>query len=275
MADVVTEDRARYRKTYDTPLSALLSRVWRKSLHLGLFETPDDPLTVAHERTKLALAHAADLAPGKRVFEAACGTGETARFFVRRFQVSVVATNIAEVQTREARGLTADAGLADNIGFALADYHSLPVTPESFDIWFCQEALLYAADRRKVLEEACRAVRPGGRLVLTDLLLADHVRGADREAFMTRIKAPHMWSIEQWDRLFDEMGLDIIERHDWSDQTHHTFANVMANLDEVRDDPTSDFDADLIDDTVDRIGAQLDAARRGDLGWCCYALGRA
>jgi ubiquinone/menaquinone biosynthesis C-methylase UbiE len=275
MADVVTEDRARYRSTYDTPLSALLSRIWKKSLHLGLFETPADPLILAHERTKLALAHAADLAPGRRVFEAACGTGETARFFVRKFQVSVVATNIAEVQTREARGLTADAGLADNIGFALADYHSLPVTPESFDIWFCQEALLYAADRRKVLEEACRAVRPGGRLVLTDLLLADHVRGAAREAFMTRIKAPHMWSIEQWDRLFDDMGLDVIERHDWSDQAQHTFANVMANLDEVRADPAAQFDADLIEGTADRVGAQLDAARRGDLGWCCYAVGRA
>ena len=91
---------------------------------------------------------------------------------------------------------------------------------------------------------------------------------------MARIKAPHMWSIEQWDGLLDDMGLDVVERHDWSDQTQHTFAKVMANLDEARSDPMANFDAELIDATDDRIGGQLDAARRGDLGWCCYAIRR-
>jgi sarcosine/dimethylglycine N-methyltransferase len=274
MADAVTEDRSRYRKVYDSPLSALLSRVWKNSLHLGLFETPDDPLVEAHRRTKLTLAKAARLEPGKRVFEAACGTGETARFYVDEFGVSVVATNIAEVQTQEARDLTVQAGLGDSIAFALADFHNLPVADGTFDVWFCQEALLYASDRRQVLEEACRVVRPGGRLVLTDLLLADHVRGKEREELMGTIKAPHMWSIEDWDRLLDEMGLDVVERHDWSDQAQHTFANVMANLEAARDDPKADFGADILDGTFERIGTQLEAARRGQLGWCAYAIAR-
>jgi sarcosine/dimethylglycine N-methyltransferase len=272
MADTVTQDRAHYRKTYDTPLSGLLSRIWEKSLHLGLFETPDEPLTVAHERTKLALAKAADLKPGTRVFEAACGTGETARFFVRKFGVSVVATNIAETQTLEARDLTRDAGLADSIAFALADYHNLPAVNRAFDVWLCQEALLYASDRWRVMEEAIRVVRPGGRIVLTDLLLADHVQGARRDDLMRTIRGPHMWSIEQWDRLFVDMGFRVIERHDWSDQARHTFAKVQANLDAVRADPKADFAADLIDGTVERIGTQLEAARRGELGWCAFAL---
>jgi sarcosine/dimethylglycine N-methyltransferase len=242
---------------------------------MGLFETPDEPLTAAHERAKMQLARAADLSPGRHLFEAACGTGETARFFVRRFAITAVATNIAEMQLQEARHLTAEAGLSNSIEYALADFHSLPVASASFDTWLCQEALLYATDRQKVMAEACRVVRPGGRIVLTDLLLADHVQGSAREDFMTRIRAPHMWSIQQWDRLFDEMGFDVIERHDWSDHTRHTFANVMANLNEVRADPTAPFDPELIDATADRVGAQLDAARRGDLGWCCYAIARA
>jgi len=274
MADTVAEDRARYRKVYDSPLSALLSRVWKNSLHLGLFERPDDALTTAHERTKLALAKAAGLKAGTRIFEAACGTAETARFYAHRFGVSVVATNIAETQTREARELTAEAGLSDSISFALADYHNLPVKDRTFDVWFCQEALLYASDRRQVMTEAIRVVKPGGRLVLTDLLLAEHVQGARRDELKGIIKAPHMWSIEQWDRLLDDMGLEVIERHDWSDQAALTFAQVEANLNEARADPKAKFADDLIDGTVERISTQLDAARRGELGWGAFAIAR-
>ena len=164
MADAAAGDRARYRKIYDTPLSALLSRVWAKSLHLGLFETPDDPLPIAHERTKISLARAAGMAPGQTMFETACGTGATARFYVERFAISAVATNIAGIQLREASDLTAQAGMGDRISFALADYHHLPVVGGLFDVWLCQEALLYASDRRQVLNEACRVVRPGGAL---------------------------------------------------------------------------------------------------------------
>ena len=272
MADTAAGDRARYRKTYDTPLSALLSRIWSKSLHLGLFETPDDPLPVTQERTKLTLARAAGLAAGHRLFETACGTGATARFYVERFGVTALATNIAEIQLQEARDLTVEAGLDDRITFALADYHHLPVGDRLFDTWLCQEALLYASDRRQVLTEACRVVRPGGRIVLTDLLLAQHVQGQTRDAFMSRINAPHMWSIEQWDGLLADMKLHVVERHDWSDHAAFTFAKVMANLEEAQHDANAGFDADLIDGTVDRVGAQLDAARRGDLGWCCYVL---
>ncbi len=271
MADAAG-DRVRYRKTYDTPLSALLSRIWSKSLHLGLFEASDEPLPVAQERTKLTLARAAGLAAGQRLFEAACGTGATARFYVERFGISVLATNIAEIQLQEARDLTVEAGMDDRIAFALADYHHLPVGDGLFDAWLCQEALLYASDRRQVLTEACRVVRPGGRVVLTDLLLAKHVRGQARDAFMSRIKAPHMWSIERWDDLSADMKLEVVERHDWSDHAAFTFAKVMANLEEAQHDANAQFDADLIGGTFDRVGAQLDAARRGDLGWCCYAI---
>lgn len=271
MADAAG-DRARYRKTYDSPLSALLSRIWTQSLHLGLFETPDDPLPVAHERTKLALARAVGLAAGHRLFEAACGTGATARFYVERFGVAAIATNISEIQLQEARDLTIEAGMDDRIAFALADYHYLPVGDGLFDVWLCQEALLYASDRRQVLAEACRVVRPGGRVVLTDLLLAHHVRGQSRDAFMSRINAPYMWSIEQWDDLLDDMKLDVVERHDWSDHAALTFAHVMANLKQVQEDANAQFDPNLIDGTVDRVGAQLGAALRGDLGWCCYAI---
>jgi Methylase involved in ubiquinone/menaquinone biosynthesis len=191
---------ANYRATYDTTLAELQSRVWGGNLHLGLFETPEEPLLAAQLRANRHMAAAADLRPGQVVIEAACGVGGTARFLAKEQGVRVRATNIAEMQLTEARELAEKAGLSHLLEFRFADYHNLPFVDASCDVWWCQEALLYSVDKRRVFDEAMRVVRPGGRLIMSDLLLDESVTGAAREQFTTKLKAPNMWSIERWDR---------------------------------------------------------------------------
>jgi sarcosine/dimethylglycine N-methyltransferase len=163
-------------------------------------------------RANRHMAAAADLRPGQVVIEAACGVGGTARFLAKEQGVRVRATNIAEMQLTEARELAEKAGLSQLLEFRFADYHNLPFVDASCDVWWCQEALLYSVDKRRVFDEAMRVVRPGGRLIMSDLLLDESVTGAAREQFTTKLKAPNMWSIERWDRLIGELPLALIER---------------------------------------------------------------
>ena len=127
----------------------------------------------------------------------------------------MLATNISEAQL--------DGGPADDGQGRLERAHhlsSLPIsTPwtspdRSFDCWWCQEALLYAVDKRRVLEEARRAVRRGGRIVFTDLLVTRSMPEVERRAFAIDMKTPEMWVIEDWDRLLAEMQFERLERRD-------------------------------------------------------------
>ena len=167
----IHEAAARYKATYDTALSELLSRVWGGNLHMGLFQDPTEPLLTAQMRANRHMAEAAALRAGQEVIEAACGVGGTARYLAQNYGVRVRATNIAETQLTEARELTQKAGLSHLVDYRYADYHQLPFPDASFDVWWCQEALLYSVDKRRVLDEAIRVVRPGGRLIMYDLLL--------------------------------------------------------------------------------------------------------
>jgi sarcosine/dimethylglycine N-methyltransferase len=270
----IAESAERYRKTYDTPLSALLSRIWGGHLHMGLFESPGEPLLDAQLRANRRMAEAADLHAGQKVLEAACGVGGTARFLAETYGVRVTATNIAETQLAEGRALAEAAGLTHLVEFAFADYHALPFPDAGFDVWWCQEALLYSVDKRRVLEEAMRVVRPGGRLVFSDLLLAESVAGSDREHFTTTLKAPDMSSIERWDALIASLPLRVLARHDWALHTIRTFERVLAALESMRDEFTGLIGAEAVAGTVERVTLQLDAARAGQLGWCIYALAR-
>lgn len=268
----IDSGREAYRKFYDTELSKLLSAIWGGSLHMGLFSEPGEPLPVAQERLKSCLARAAALKAGQRVMEAACGEGATALYLARNYDVHVHATNISEAQLAEAGSRARAEGLADKVSFAFADYHDLGGPPDLYDCWVCQEALLYAADRARVFSEARRVVRPGGRIVFTDLTLSKALPIDERRAFGVDIRAPHLWAIEDYDRLLSEMDFTVLERHDWTPHAALTFAAVARNLAAVRGDFASRIGEESVRGTEFRIARQLEMARTGHLGWCFFAL---
>lgn len=263
-----------YRATYDTAVSRLMTRVWGTNLHMGLFAEKTMPLSAAQMQAKRRMAKSAELRAGAQVIEVACGVGSTARFLAATYGARVLATNIAEMQLAEARELTEQAGLAQLVQFDFADYHALPIAAASCDVWWCQEALLYSIDKQRVMEEAIRVVRPGGRLIFSDLLLDDRVAGAEREHFTAILKAPHMWSMARWDALLAELPLRVLERQDWATHTVPTFRNVLRNFEQARDEFAAVVGETTVQEMSVRLKIQLDAAFAGNLGWCFCALAR-
>ena len=268
----IAEGRDAYRKVFDTEVSRLMSTAWGGNLHLGLFADAEEPLAVAQLRVKDRMAVAAAVGSATRVIEVACGVGGTARYLAKEYGAIVHATNIAEAQLAEARELARREGLSDRISFAFGDYHHLDAPSGAYDCWWCQEALLYAVDKRRVLEQALRVVRPGGRIVFTDLLLTRAMPASERERFTAELQAPNMWAFQDWDRLLGGMKIRPLERHDWSEHVPLTFARVADALRSVRDEFVKSIGRQAVEGMENRIRLQLDAARAGRLGWCFYTL---
>jgi sarcosine/dimethylglycine N-methyltransferase len=277
MADAVLdaklrEDAARTKKKYETEMFGLLTTVWGEHLHMGLFESPDESLAVASERSTATIAADAGLRAGQRVVDVACGVGGSARSLARTLGVTVEALDISEAQLQRGRDLTRDPALATRIHYANADFHRVPLADGCCDVWWCQEAMLYASDKRRVIEEGLRVVRPGGRLVLSDLLQRRNMPDAERGPFMARLGASHMWTIEDYDDLIAEMGLEVLVRHDWWRNVAPTYERVAAGLIARRDAFADRVGAEAVDSTIARVVMQRDAARDGHLGWCYYLI---
>lgn len=268
----IAAQREDYRSVYDTGLSKLLSAIWGGSLHLGLFAHPDEPLSAAQTRVKDLMAALAMLKPGDSVIEVACGVGGTALHLARNRGVSVHGTNISQEQIDEARAAAASAGLSDRVTFGFADFHELPVGDSQFDCWWCQEALLYAVDKRRVLEEALRVTRPGGCIVFTDLLLSRTMPDEKRAEFTSMLKAPDMWAIEDWDGLLADIGLELRVRKDLSEHAAPTFAAVSKRFAEVQAQFLDLLGREAVEATEQRLRVQHKVAEAGHLGWCLYVL---
>jgi SAM-dependent methyltransferase len=109
----------------------------------------------------LDLAH---VAPGSRVLDIAAGSGGQTIAAARRAgeDGAVLATDISSNILEEAEAAARAAGIA-NVATRVMDGERLQVEQGSFDAAISRLGLMYLPDKRRALEEARAALRPGGR----------------------------------------------------------------------------------------------------------------
>jgi len=110
-------------------------------------------------RRTLALAR---VAPGERVLDLACGTGDLARL-ARERGARVLGVDFARVMLRHARTLE------PGIDWVQGDAEALPVPDGAVDVVTCGFALRNFVALDAVLDELYRVLAPGGRIALIDV----------------------------------------------------------------------------------------------------------
>jgi SAM-dependent methyltransferase len=106
----------------------------------------------------------ADLRPGERVLDVACGTGLVSLRMAEAVGASgeVVGTDISGQMVEAARRIAAEREVG-NASFERSDAEDLPFPDRTFDVAVCGLGLMYVPDAVKALCEMRRVLRPGGR----------------------------------------------------------------------------------------------------------------
>lgn len=115
------------------------------------------------------------LDPAWTVADLGCGTGQLTQAFAP-FVARVIAV---DASTAMLRGSRVRVGNLANVEIRRGELESLPIEDAALDAAFLVLVLPYAAEPGRVIAEAARALRPGGRLLITDL--ATHERSEYRQ----------------------------------------------------------------------------------------------
>ena len=145
-------------------------------MHWGYWPAPrrallsDADFAIAAERLTQEICALADLADGHLVLDVGCGFGGTIAFLNERFDaMQLLGVNIDPRQLDRAKRLVLP--LKHNtIAFQEGDACALPFPDASFDRVLAVECIFHFPSRETFFQEACRVLKPGGLLTLSDFL---------------------------------------------------------------------------------------------------------
>ena len=143
----------------------------------------EDHIRRSDGRFGFLLQEAGTLA-GQHVLDAGCGRGALARALLTAYpSATLVALDHAPEMLRHVPA----AALA-----RCGSIQNLPFEDGCFDVAYCIEALEHAANPEAAVDELCRVVRPGGRVIIVD-------KNEERKGVL---------EIEAWERWFDRREVE-------------------------------------------------------------------
>ncbi len=210
--------------------------VWGgEDIHIGMYESDDEPIGDASRRTVAHMAGKLDLTEQSLVLDLGSGYGGVARYLAETHGCRVLALNLSEVENSRHRELNAARGLTtDQIEVVDGAFEDIPYPDASVDVVWSQDAFLHSGDRARVLAEAARVLRPGGHLVFTDPMAADDCPAGVLQPVLDRIHLENMGSPGFYTDELTRLGFSPVgggfEEH--TDQLVNHYTRVLRETEE-------------------------------------------
>lgn len=219
-----------------------INRAWQHVLgedfHYGCFDAGDVPLADATARLSALMAEQAELAPGLALLDVGCGIGNPACMLAERHGCRVTGISTSQAGVEFARRRAAERGLADRVSFVVADGMANGLPDRSFDRVWVMESSHLMPRKDRLLAECARVLKPGGRLVLCDVILRRDLplaevlsRPRDFVPLHEAFGRAKMETLDTYARLLRAAGLEPLRCIDLSERTYPTFAAWDRQLD--------------------------------------------
>jgi SAM-dependent methyltransferase len=164
------------------------------------------------------LATRAGITAASRVLDLCAGLGGPARFLASRRGCRVVGVELNAGRARGMARLSRLVRLDARVRVIRADATALPLGTGCVDACVSQEALLHIADKRAVLAEAHRVLRPGGRLAFTDWIAHPTLGDGERRRLDEWMAAVTLQSLPGYRVLLGRAGFHAVTSEDLSEE---------------------------------------------------------
>ncbi len=254
------------------------STIWGgEDIHVGLYETDDEPIHVASHRTVQTMAgYLPALTEDSIVLDLGSGYCGAARYLAKTFGVRVKALNLSEVENQRAKELNQAADLSEKIQVIDGSFETLPFLDadqnNGFDVVWSQDAILHSGQREQVLAEAFRVLKPGGCFVFTDPMQADNCPPGVLQPILDRIHLDSLGSPGFYRQVAEKVGFKVVKFDNLTHQLINHYRRVLEETEKHADKLEGKVDPGYIERMKIGLGHWVEGGNQGYLAWGVFLL---
>ena len=158
-----------------------------------------------------------EMSPGHDVLGVAVGKGVSLEYFVKEYGVTASGVDVDPVMVEQAEAWSREEGIADRLQFQTGRSDALPYRDEIFDLTIGEIGLANHCDPDDAIRELVRVTKPGGFVVLLQLVWKAPVDEVRKGVLSEHLGARPLMVVE-WKRLLRESGVHDVHAEDWSDE---------------------------------------------------------
>ncbi|MBE0432606.1 methyltransferase domain-containing protein [candidate division WOR-3 bacterium] len=240
---------------YDGPGGLLWEAVMGEQIHSGGPEATD------------ALAQMVGLKKGMSVCDICSALGAPARHLASKYGVTVKGVDATKTMLQKAQERTKAAKLEHMIEYYEDNAMDLPFKKETFDVVWGQEAWCYVTDKNRLIQEAYRVLRPGGKIAFTDWIITGEISQSELDPLLDTMAFPYMESFDGYQELLKKNGFRLLNAVDQTEEYARCFDEYYKKVHiDLKPTILQNFGQDLFDFASNLVTIWQKAAHAHQVG---------
>lgn len=202
----------------------------------GVFHDPGEDLETAQQRKYERIRQKLAIQPGERVLDVGCGWGSNLLYLAQHTRGVFQGITLSARQREEALARAQAWDVAHRVKIDVCHVEELAPEPASLDAILFSGSIVHMHNREAIHALVARALKPGGRVLISDCYFPEQDRG-DRESaatqyiFVEALGYCRLIGLGEELSLMSRAGLDVLHVEDL---TSHYALTLERWIDNVR-----------------------------------------